>query len=126
MYSDKMINQIYYEKLNSLNARCRIQRDLKYAVSKCWADRQHFILFQIRTFWVAAKPNQAAINCCQIQWNASFCGAKQQQYSHVWFRFKAFFIELISTRLEPDRNCSHAQIHTRSNLCPNAHFDENA
>lgn len=34
MYSDKMINQIYYEKLNSLNTRYRIQRDLKYAVSK--------------------------------------------------------------------------------------------
>lgn len=34
MYSDKMINQIYYEKLNSLNARYRIQRDLKYAVSE--------------------------------------------------------------------------------------------
>lgn len=33
MYSDKMINQIYYDKLNSLNARYRIQRDLKYAVS---------------------------------------------------------------------------------------------
>lgn len=34
MYSDKMINQINYEKLNSLNARYRIQRDLKYAVSE--------------------------------------------------------------------------------------------
>lgn len=34
MYSDKMINQIYYEKLNSINARNRIQRDLKYAVSE--------------------------------------------------------------------------------------------
>lgn len=34
MYSDKMINQIYYEKLNSLNARYRVQRDLKYAVSE--------------------------------------------------------------------------------------------
>lgn len=33
MYSDKVINQIYYEKLNSINARNRIQRDLKYAVS---------------------------------------------------------------------------------------------
>lgn len=36
MYSDKMINQIYYEKLNSLNTRYRIQRDLKYAVSENW------------------------------------------------------------------------------------------
>ncbi|XP_031618779.1 facilitated trehalose transporter Tret1-like [Contarinia nasturtii] len=34
MYSDKMINQIYYEKLNSLNARYRIQRDLKYATAQ--------------------------------------------------------------------------------------------
>lgn len=33
MYSDKIINQMYYEKLNNLNARNRIQRDLKYAVS---------------------------------------------------------------------------------------------
>lgn len=29
-----MINQIYYEKLNDFNARNRIQRDSKYAVSK--------------------------------------------------------------------------------------------
>lgn len=34
MYSDKMINQMYYEKLNNLNARNRIQRELKYAVSE--------------------------------------------------------------------------------------------
>lgn len=44
MYSDKMINQIYYEKLNSLNARCRIQRDLKYAVSE-YARRNFVFLF---------------------------------------------------------------------------------
>lgn len=48
MYSDKMINQIYYEKLNSLNARCRIQRDLKYAVSE-YARRNFVFLFQIET-----------------------------------------------------------------------------
>lgn len=29
-----MINQIYYEKLNDFNARNRIQRGSKYAVSK--------------------------------------------------------------------------------------------
>ena len=41
MYSDKMINQIYYEKLNSLNARYRIQRDLKYAVSENVCDTKY-------------------------------------------------------------------------------------
>lgn len=29
-----MINQMYHEKLNNLNARYRYQRDLKYAVSE--------------------------------------------------------------------------------------------
>lgn len=51
MYSDKMINQIYYEKLNSLNARYRIQRDLKYAVSEnvCDTVYKHFH-FRLRHF----------------------------------------------------------------------------
>lgn len=47
MYSDKMINQIYYEKLNSLNARYRVQRDLKYAVSKSYETVQNWMRFQI-------------------------------------------------------------------------------
>lgn len=47
MYSDKMINQIYYEKLNSLNARYRIQRDLKYAVSEKQQNTMYIYIISI-------------------------------------------------------------------------------
>lgn len=50
MYSDKMINQIYYEKLNSLNARYRIQRDLKYAVSENVCELYNLSNFRLRHF----------------------------------------------------------------------------